>query len=70
MQPLLAMFGAGPWELIIVLLVILLLFGNRLPSLMRSMGRGVVEFKKGVNDVDDAEQEQDGSKPKVEKQSN
>jgi sec-independent protein translocase protein TatA len=37
----------------IVAVVILLLFGNRLPSVMRSLGRGVVEFKKGVNGVDE-----------------
>lgn len=57
MQPLLAMFGAGPWELIIILGVILLLFGHRLPALMRSMGQGVVEFKKGINDTDDSPDE-------------
>ncbi len=39
-------------QLIIVLLIALLLFGNRLPSVMRSLGKSVVEFKKGVNDVD------------------
>jgi sec-independent protein translocase protein TatA len=37
----------------IVLLVALLFFGNRLPSLMRSLGQGIVEFKKGLNDVKD-----------------
>lgn len=46
-------FFAGPWEIIIVAMIILLLFGNRLPSLMRSMGRSVVEFKKGVNEIED-----------------
>ena len=40
----------GPVTIIVVGLVILLLFGNRLPGLMRSLGRGVVEFKKGIND--------------------
>lgn len=53
MQPLFAMFFSGPWELIIVALIILLLFGNRLPALMRSMGKSVVEFKKGVNEIED-----------------
>ena len=54
MQPVLGFLGfSGPWELLIVALIILLLFGNRLPSLMRSMGRGVVEFKKGVQGVED-----------------
>ena len=48
----------GPFELLIIGLVILLLFGNRLPSVMRSMGKGITEFKKGVagieEEVDDA----------------
>ena len=47
------MFGIGTWELVLVAIVILLLFGNRLPSVTRSLGRGVVEFKKGVQGVDD-----------------
>jgi sec-independent protein translocase protein TatA len=50
------MFGIAPWELIVVLLVLLLLFGNRLPGVMRSMGRSVVEFKKGVGEGEEPEQ--------------
>jgi sec-independent protein translocase protein TatA len=42
-----AFFGA-PWEMIVVALVALLLFGNRLPSVMRSLGQSVTEFKKGM----------------------
>ena len=34
-------------------LVAFLLFGNRLPSVMRSLGRSVVEFKKGVAGIED-----------------
>lgn len=45
------MFGIGTTELIIVGLIALLLFGNRLPSVMRSLGQGVNEFKRGLNDV-------------------
>ncbi len=37
----------------IVLIIALLLFGNRLPSVMRSLGKSVVEFKKGVNGIDE-----------------
>jgi len=33
--------------------IILLLFGNRLPSVMRSLGRGVIEFKKGVQGIEE-----------------
>lgn len=47
------MFGLGTTEMIIVALVVLLLFGSRLPSVMRSLGRGVVEFKKGVSGIED-----------------
>jgi sec-independent protein translocase protein TatA len=52
-------FGLGPWELLMVAVIILLLFGSRLPSMMRSLGRGVVEFKKGLHDEGDVEQIQD-----------
>ncbi len=53
MSPLFAIFGLGPMELIIVGVVVLLLFGSRLPSVMRSLGQGVTEFKKGVNGIED-----------------
>ena len=39
--------------LIAVAFVAFLLFGNRLPSVMRSLGRSVVEFKKGVAGIED-----------------
>ena len=42
----------GP-ELMIVAFVALLIFGNRLPSVMRSLGKSVTEFKKGVSGVED-----------------
>jgi sec-independent protein translocase protein TatA len=39
----------GPMELIIILVIVLLLFGaSQIPRLMRSMGQGLHEFKKGV----------------------
>ena len=42
-------FGTpGPMELLIVGMVVLLLFGNRLPSVMRNLGIGITEFKKGI----------------------
>ena len=43
----------GPIHWLIVLFVVLLLFGNRLPSVMRSLGRGVVEFKKGIEGIEE-----------------
>ena len=46
----------GPTELIIILVIVLLLFGTtRLPKLARSLGEASREFKKGVNDRDEAE---------------
>lgn len=42
------MLGIGQWELIVIVIVIFILFGHRLPSVMRSMGRGIVEFKEGM----------------------
>ena len=49
MSPLLGMFGIGQTELIIVAVIILILFGHRLPSLMFSLGKGVNTFKEGLN---------------------
>ena len=43
----------GPMELALVSGAMLLLFGNRLPSVMRSLGKSVVEFKKGVAGIED-----------------
>ena len=43
----------GPMEMFIIAMIVLLLFGNRLPSVMRSMGKGIVEFKKGVKGIED-----------------
>jgi sec-independent protein translocase protein TatA len=43
--------GIGPWQLIIVLVIILLLFGaNRIPEMMRGLGGGVKEFKKSLHE--------------------
>ena len=46
------MFGMGPQELIIVLVVVVLLFGGKkIPELMRGVGKGLGEFKSGVEDA-------------------
>lgn len=48
------MFGLSPWELLIVFLAILLLFGaKRLPEIGSSLGRGIREFKESIKDVED-----------------
>jgi sec-independent protein translocase protein TatA len=39
--------------LLIIGFLIFVLFGNRLPSVMRSLGQGIVEFKKGMSEIKD-----------------
>ncbi len=56
-------FGIGPLELLVVGLVLLLLFGNRLPGVMRSAGQGLVEFKKGMQGIEDHDSDK-ANKPK------
>ena len=48
-----AFWSPGPLELVVIGMVALLLFGPRLPSVMRSLGKGIVEFKKGLRDTED-----------------
>jgi sec-independent protein translocase protein TatA len=43
----------GPMEMIVVGGIFLLLFGSRLPSVMRSLGQSVTSFKSGLNDDDE-----------------
>lgn len=45
--------GMTPMGLLIVGLVALLMFGKRLPEVMRGLGKSVTEFKKGINDNSD-----------------
>ena len=52
----------GGTEWIIILIVALLIFGSRLPSVMRNLGKSVNEFKKGVNDVVDAAEAEEAQK--------
>ncbi|WP_339732525.1 twin-arginine translocase TatA/TatE family subunit [uncultured Gimesia sp.] len=51
------MFGFPGWiEVTIILGIILLLFGKRLPGAMNSLGKSIVEFKKGAReDIDEGE---------------
>ena len=48
----------GTWEIIIIVLAILLLFGGKkIPELMKGLGKGVKSFKDGVNGIDDKKEE-------------
>jgi sec-independent protein translocase protein TatA len=52
-SPVLALSWPGGWEWILIAIVALVLFGKRLPDVARSFGKSIVEFKKGIRDVQD-----------------
>lgn len=57
------MGSVGPWQIVLIVAVILLLFGGRkIPELMKGLGRGVKEFK----DATKTEEEKSSSKDRVE----
>lgn len=50
----LLLFGLGTTEIILIVLVVLLLFGGRkIPELMKGLGKGVKSFKDGVKGVEE-----------------
>jgi len=71
--PLAFIGGLGPWEVIAIAVVALLLFGKRLPQVAKSAGKAVVQFKKGLREVEediesdtDEEDTATGEPPKTE----
>lgn len=49
------MMAIGPWQIVLVVALVLLLFGGRkIPELMRGLGGGVKEFKNAVREDDDS----------------
>ena len=49
------MGNLGMWEILVILLVVLLLFGaKRLPEVGSSIGKGIREFKRSISDTQDA----------------
>ncbi len=61
MMELLIILGIpGPWQIILIVLVVLLLFGGRkIPELMRGLGQGMKEFKKATAEDKTTEEETD-----------
>tara|TARA_B100001029_G_C15062623_1_gene459922 strand:- start:3538 stop:3726 length:189 start_codon:yes stop_codon:yes gene_type:complete len=46
--------GLGPWEIMIIFVVVLLIFGGKkLPEFAKGLGEGIKEFKKATNDIKD-----------------
>lgn len=62
-----AFFGIGTNELLIFGVIAILLFGTRLPTIARSFGQSVTEFKKGMKEIKDDVEEDDDSDTKKEK---
>ncbi len=54
----------GPWQIILIAVVVLLFFGGKkIPELMRGLGKGAREFKEGISgDNEDDEKEKDQEK--------
>jgi sec-independent protein translocase protein TatA len=55
----------GPMELVIILVIVLLLFGStKIPNLMRGLGQGINEFKKGIKEGDKPDEHSDEKETK------
>jgi sec-independent protein translocase protein TatA len=51
--------GVGMQEILLIVLVVLLLFGGKkIPELMKGLGKGVHSFKEGLNGVEDKKEEE------------
>ena len=47
-------FNLGFWEIVIIALIVLLIFGGKkIPELMKGLGKGVKNFKEGMKEVED-----------------
>ena len=53
MTSMFAFFNLGAQEMIILLIIGVLLFGRKLPEVGRYLGKGIVEFKKGIKGLED-----------------
>jgi sec-independent protein translocase protein TatA len=49
--------GFGITKYLIILVIILLLFSSRLPSIARSLGQSLIEFKKGIKELENSSDE-------------
>lgn len=62
-QSILLAFSPGPFEIILILVIVLLLFGGKkIPELMKGMGKGIRNFKDGLNTDEDEEDQKDTGK--------
>jgi len=53
----------GPWQIILIIVVVLLLFGGKkIPELMKGLGQGAREFKKGLNGEEEEKKKEETKK--------
>lgn len=56
-------WNMSPWELMIILFIVLLIFGaKRLPEMGKSLGSGIREFKKSISAINEDDDEKQDSK--------
>ena len=70
LAPTLAFFGIGPVgfpEMVVLGILGVLIFGRRLPEVGRSLGKGIVEFKKGLSGIEEDVESQVRTPPQIEK---
>ena len=54
----------GTWELVLIILIIVLIFGGKkIPELMKGVGKGVKSFKEGMNEIEEQVNQADVEKP-------
>ena len=64
MNHMLAVFGMGGGEIVLVAVVVLVLFGaRRIPEFAKGLGQGIREFKKASNEVTDSIHQDKGGGP-------
>ena len=62
------MFGLGTQELLIILVLVMIIFGaGKLPQVGSALGKGLRNFKKGVNDADSEEEIEEAKVEEIEK---
>ena len=62
------MFGLGTQELLIILVLVMIIFGaGKLPQVGSSLGKGLRNFKKGMNDAEEEDEIEEGKVEEIEK---
>jgi sec-independent protein translocase protein TatA len=61
------MFGLGPWELGIILVIVLIIFGaGKLPQIGEGIGKGIKNFKRGMSEPEVEEKDKKEAPEKIE----